>query len=190
MAAPAFLFLYGIANFMDGLDGTYGPGIFWTLGHIMFLLALITFSVILVMLRQRLRNVSAEWKFIAMLAMIVGLIGLAVFVRVAIIDIITGLSATDHSTMGAISDRLNAYPLASLEPFYDLGPLLFQLGLLELMVQLTVQKPRQLPWWSPALLFGGFLVLGYDSNLLVPGAVLIGIALAPFFWDKMHRDSK
>jgi hypothetical protein len=181
MAAPAFLFLYGIAHFIDGLDGSHGPGLPWTLGHVMFLLALVMFGAIIVLLRERVGSATGTRRFIATMAMVVGLIGSAIFVRVAIIDIITGLRAADNAGMGAISKRLNAYPIPSLVPYYNFGPLLFQFGLLALMLQLAALKPRQLPWWSPVLLLAGFLVLGFDTSLLLPGAILIGIALAPFY---------
>ena len=118
---------------------------------------------------------------VALIAMTVGLIGLAVFVRIAVIDIVAGLRATDSVAQRAeISGQLNDYPFSSLVPFYDLGPLLFQLGLLTLMLQLTVLRPRQLPWWSPLMLFGGFLLLGFDIDLLIPGAILINLAFIPF----------
>lgn len=179
LAAPIFLFFYGIAHFVDGLDGSYGPGFAWTVGHIMFLLALLTFGVIMIALRQRLVDESATHKFIATLALIVGLIGIITFARIAVIDIITGLRAPDNVAMGAISSQLNAYPFPSLAPFYNIGPLLFQLGLLVLMIQLAMLQPRQLPWWSPILLLGGFLLLGFNLNLLMLGAIIIGIALVP-----------
>jgi len=150
----------------------------------MFLLALITFGVVIVALRQRVRNTNKIHRTIAIIAMIVALVGLTVFARVAVIDIITGLRAANNAAMGGISDRLNAYPSASLVPYYNFGPLLFQLGFLVLMLQLVIIKPRQLPWWSPILLFAGFLMLGLDLNLLIPGAVVIGIALSSLLFKK------
>jgi hypothetical protein len=181
--APAFLFLYGIAHFVDGLDGSYGPGFAWTVGHLMFLCALIMFGAIIVELWRRVAAVDGN-RFLAGSATAIGIIGLAIFVRIAVIDIITGLRASDHAAMGAISSQLNNYPLPSLVPFYNVGPLLFQIGLLVLMLQLVVSKPRQLPWWSPIVLLGGFLLLGFDINLLIPGAILIGLAFVPLYQGK------
>lgn len=176
LAAPLFLFLYGVAHFFDA----YGPGIAWTVGHVMFLLALLTFGLVIVGLGQRVgTDAVGKRRVLTNLAMIVGLFGLIVFVRVAVIDVITGLRATDNAAMGAISTQLNAYPSTTFLPFYNVGPLLFQVGMLILMLQLTILKPRVLQWWSPVLLLGGFLMLGFDLNLLIPGAVLIGLAFLP-----------
>ena len=105
----------------------------------------------------------------------------------AVIDIITGLRAANNAAMGAISTQLNSYPFPSLAPFYNIGPLLFQLGLLVLMLQLAVLKPRQIPWWSPLLLLAGFLLLGFDLNLLPIGAIVIGVALMPFIKKSLNN---
>ena len=104
---------------------------------------------------------------------------MVVFIRVPVIDIVTGLRAHDHAAMDLISSQLNAYPSARITPSFNLGPLLFQLGLLALMLRLAVSKPRRLPWWSPISLLVGFLVLGFNLDLLPIGAILIGIALMP-----------
>lgn len=189
IAAPVFLILYGIARLLDGLDGNYGPGIAWTVGHIMFLLGLLTFGLVIIGLYQRVDGGTSRRRFISGLAAILGLIGLLVFVRVALIDIITGLRATDHTAMRVISNQLNAYPNAMLLPASNLGPLFFQVGLLILMLQLAILTPRQIPWWSPVTLLLGFLMLGFNLNLLLPGAILIGVALLPLSLTHKVSDS-
>ncbi len=186
-AAPVFLVLYGVAHLIDGLDGTYGPGIAWTVGHVMFLCGLLTFGLVILGLHQRVSGGTSKRRLVAGLAVAVGLLGLIVFVRVAVIDIITGLRAANYADMSSISSQLNAYPSASLEPYYNIGPLLFQLGMLTLMLQLAILKPRRLPWWSPVLLLLGFLLLGFNLSLLLPGAILVGGALMPLALSKNQR---
>lgn len=188
VAAPTFLFLYGIAHFVDGLDGVYGPGIAWVVGHVMFLLGLLTFGLVIVGLYRRVSRITSSRRLIAGLALILGLVGVIVFARVAAIDIITGLRAQDNAAMGIISSQLNAYPSAVLVPYFNIGPLLFQLGMLILMLQLAILKPRQLPWWSPITLLLGFLLLGFDLNLLVPGSIVVGVALIPLALNKQALD--
>jgi hypothetical protein len=189
VAAPTFLFLYGIAHFFDSLDGSYGPGAAWTVGHILFLFGLIMFGFVIVGLYLRIQDETMWRAVIARCAMIIGLVGLIAFIRSPIIDIVAGLRASDNSAMGAIQAQLNFYPSTPLSPYYNFGPLLFQLGLLALMVQLAILKPRHLPWWSPVLLLLGFLTLGFDLNLLLVGATLIGFALLPLGpWGRNRED--
>lgn len=187
LAVPVFLILYGIVRFIDGHDGTYGPGIAWTIGHIMFLCALLTLGLVIMELRRRNSAGSSRDRIIARLAAVVSLIGLVAFVRIAAIDLISGLLAANHSAMSTLQSQLTAYPNASLKPYLNIGPLLFQLGILALMIQLALLKPHRLPWWSPALLFVGFLVLGLNLKLLIPGAVLIGFALIPLSSSRVRK---
>ncbi len=98
-------------------------------------------------------------------AMIVGLAGLITFMRSPIIDIVAGPRASKPTAMGALQTQLNSHPNTPLSPYYNIGPLLFQFGLMMLIVQLAILRPRQLPWWSPLLLGSGFLVLGFDLDL-------------------------
>ncbi len=35
--------VYGLVRLLHGLDGTHGPGLLWTAGHLAFLAALILF---------------------------------------------------------------------------------------------------------------------------------------------------
>ncbi len=58
-------------------------------------------------------------------------------------------------------------------------PLLFQLGVLTLLVQLATIRPRQLPAWAPSLMLIGFATFAINLNLLPAGAFLILLALAP-----------
>jgi hypothetical protein len=59
------------------------------------------------------------------------------------------------------------------------GPLLFEVGLLALLVQLAVLRPRRLPVSSPVLFVGGVVLIGINLDLLPLGAALFWLALAP-----------
>jgi hypothetical protein len=41
VAAPALIFGYGVVRLIDGLDGEYGPGLTWIIGHLLFLAGLV-----------------------------------------------------------------------------------------------------------------------------------------------------
>jgi hypothetical protein len=187
VAAPTFLFVYGITHIVDGLDGSYGPGFAWTLGHIMFLCAFILFGFVIMGLSLRTKNGNSFRKFVTWLAVIVGMAGVLDFIRVAIIDIIVGFRAPDHASMSAISRQLNSYPSTSLAPLYNIGPILFQLGLIIITLQLIVTKPRQLSWWSLGSLILGFLLLATSLDLLPLAAILIGLAFYPVFASRYRN---
>src|SRR3712207_3367143 len=44
VAAPTLLFGYGVVRLVDGRDGAYGPGLAWTIGHLLFLAGLVMFG--------------------------------------------------------------------------------------------------------------------------------------------------
>lgn len=54
LLAPAFLFGYGIVRLIDGIDGVYGPGLAWSIGHLLFLAGFLTFAVVLARLPRLL----------------------------------------------------------------------------------------------------------------------------------------
>ncbi|MGR6317482.1 hypothetical protein Q2K19_05535 [Micromonospora soli] len=57
------------------------------------------------------------------------------------------------------------------------GPLLFELGLLALLVRAVVR--RVLPAWGPVLVLAGFVAIAVNLNLLPVGAALVFGGLLP-----------
>ncbi|SDI50066.1 hypothetical protein SAMN05421505_16014, partial [Sinosporangium album] len=45
VAAPVLTFAYGVIRILDGLDGSRGPGLAWTTGHLAFIGALVFFVI-------------------------------------------------------------------------------------------------------------------------------------------------
>lgn len=181
LAAPTLLFAYGVAHLIDGLDGSYGPGPAWTIGHACFLAALLLFGVVLFTLRMALAP-GARRK-VATVAAVAGTAGLLVFVRSILIDLIVGARATDRADMNRIYPQYDRWPahlpqrlISSLQ---GIGPALFIIGLLTLTVLLAVTRPRPLPWWSPLLVATGFAAITVNLNLLSVGAAALLAALAP-----------
>jgi hypothetical protein len=60
-----------------------------------------------------------------------------------------------------------------------LGPLLFQLGVLTLLIMMVTARPRRLPIWSPLLVLVGFLLFAANLDLIPIGALLILAGLGP-----------
>lgn len=155
------------------MQGFHGPGIFWSIGHVFFLATFAAFVFVILDLRARV----GEGSSFAFLMAAVALLGLAVFVRVGVIDLVTGFAASDHAAMAPISRRLNAWPDPRLLPLFQSGPALFQVGLMALLVQLALM--HRLPWWTPLFVLAGFVCVGLDLRLLTVGALLIGLGFAP-----------
>jgi hypothetical protein len=162
LAAPALLFVYGLLRLIDGLDGAHGPGLAWNLGHTAFLVAFLLFGVLVVGLRGRIHLPTRGHTVVATAATVAALIGVAAFVRVSLGDLFQQLD--------------DAMPLPEL--FYVASPLLFEAGVLTLLVLATLLPPK-LPVWSPVLVFLGFVPIAVNLNLLPLGALLILAGLAP-----------
>jgi hypothetical protein len=179
LAAPAFILAYGVVRLVGGVGGRDGPGIAWTAGHALFLFGLLLFWVVLVGLRRQVGTTVGGQRLIANAAIVVAGAGLFAFVRVAVIDLVVGLRAADHAAMNMLFGQLKDFPGVLPGGLYAVGPLLFEVGLLALLVQLAMLRPRRLPVSSPALFFLGVVLIGINLDLLPLGAALFWLALAP-----------
>lgn len=144
VAAPALMFGYGVVRLLDGRDGEYGPGPAWTTGHLLFLAGLVLFGGAVVRLRRLVPATTTARKATASTAMALALVGVVAFVRVILLDLLVGFRATDNAEMRVIRDDIGNVPGILPEAVWDLGPLLFQMGLLTLTVQLAALRPRRL----------------------------------------------
>jgi hypothetical protein len=173
--APLLLLAYGIVRLIDGADGNHGPGLAWTIGHLLFLAGFLLYAAVLV----GLRRLIVRGRGLATVAVVAGLIGVVAFVRVIVIDLIVGIRAADPAAMDRIGDEYDRWPgnLGIYDTFYEIGPLLFLLGLLTLAILLTVA--RKLPVWSPVLLALGFVLITINLDLMPLGAAALLIAVLP-----------
>ena len=182
VAAPALMFGYGVVRLFDGLDGEYGPGLAWTNGHLLFLAGMVLFGVVIVQLGRLVPITTTARQVTASVAVALALAGVVAFARVIVLDLVVGFLAADNAEMRMIRDSIGDFPGILPEAVWDLGPLLFMVGLLTLTVQLAVLHPRRLAAWSPVMVAVGFLCIMVNLNLLPVGAALFGLALAPVAW--------
>lgn len=180
VAAPVLMFGYGVVRLIDGRDGEYGPGWSWTIGHLLFLAGMLLFGGVFVRLRRLVPATTMAQKVTAYAAMVLGLAGIGAFVQVLVLDLVVGFRADNNAEMSEVRDDIGDILLP--EAVWDLGPLLFQAGLIVLAVQLAALRPRRLAAWSPALIVIGFACIMVNLNLLSIGAALFGLALAPWAW--------
>lgn len=182
LGAPLFMLGYGIAHLIDGLDGSYGPGPAWTIGHLLFLVALLLLVGALFAMRAALPRRGAA-AVIAAGAVAVGVVGLLAFIRGVVIDVIVGLRAADHPAMNRLYPHYDTFPgglpKGLTTAFDTLGPVCLIVGLLTLSIQLAVLPPRRLRWWSPVLAAAGFVAISVDLDLLLLFGLLLLLALAP-----------
>jgi hypothetical protein len=163
LIAPVLLFLYGVLRLVDGLDGDHGHGLAWNVGHTLFFVAFVLFGGLTVGLRQVVAPAAARTRAVANVATAAGLLGAACFVWVTLGDL--------------FADLHDAAPLP--DPLELVGPLLFQVGVLALLVVLVTGHPRRLPVWSPLLVLAGFLLFAVNLDLIPIGALLVLAGLAP-----------
>ncbi|YCK34106.1 hypothetical protein ACNF49_08430 [Actinomadura sp. ATCC 39365] len=110
VAAPLLVLSYGVIRIIDGFDGSRGPGLAWTTGHLAFLAALALFIVIF---RDMWRMLGGGR--IATTSLVVGLVGIACAAAQFAIDIVVGFMAADHAAMTVLWEQIQAVPLVSLD---------------------------------------------------------------------------
>jgi hypothetical protein len=161
--APILIFLYGLLRLIDVMDGNPNHGLVWSLGHVLFFIAFFLFGSLTVELRRLVPVKTKPAQVVAYLSMAASLFGAACFLWGILGDLFTRLH--------------NIAPLpGSLEV---VGPLLFQVGVLGLLVMLAATRPRRLPVWSPILVLIGFQLFAINLNLLPIGAPIILFGLSP-----------
>ncbi|MER7330042.1 MULTISPECIES: hypothetical protein [unclassified Micromonospora] len=163
VGGPALLLLYGLLRLVDGLDGDRGDGWAWDVGHTFFLVAFLLFGALVVGLRRLLLAVAPRRRMLTEAATVSGLVGVAAFVWVILGDLFPGL----------------ADAAALPDPAMVLGPLLFQVGILTLLVQAGTTRPRLLPAWVPVPVLLGFAGIAADLDLLPLAAAVILAGLLP-----------
>ncbi|MFG2718422.1 hypothetical protein ACGFW5_08975 [Streptomyces sp. NPDC048416] len=174
LAAPALLAAYGILR-MSG--DAQSPGTVWAVGHLLLLGSLALFVPAVLDLRRQASAATA-----ATAAAVIAVLGLAAGMAQAAIDLVVGLRATDQADMDTLFLAVKAHP-AVTPAVYTVGPLLFYVGLLALLVVRSAGRSAGRPvgaarWLVPLLALAGTAAMAVGLDLLVVGALCYGIALA------------
>ncbi|WP_242882754.1 hypothetical protein [Actinomadura litoris] len=180
--APALMLAYGVVRLIDGRDGQHGPGPAWTVGHLLFFGSLVLYGGVIAGLYGRIRATgggTARRVATGVMTAVAGF-GLVTFVRVTIVDLVVGVRAADAAEKSMLADRYADVPAVLPQAVYEIGPVLFMLGLVALLVQYAVRAPggRAVTALSPVLVVLSFVAITLDLDLLPAGAALIWIALA------------
>ncbi|MET8697610.1 hypothetical protein ABZW10_01855 [Kitasatospora sp. NPDC004723] len=168
VAAPVLMALYGGIRL---LEGSREPGPGWLVGHGLMLLGLLLFGPVLAALgrgRGAVGRAAAGVAF-AGLAASLGQIG---------IDLYVGAVAVDKADQQRLFDVVQSRP-GVLPAFYSVGPMLFYVGLLALLVIAATGAGRVLRWWSPVLMLAGTVLTAADLAFIPVAAGCYLVALAP-----------
>ncbi|MBG0820074.1 hypothetical protein HS048_04890 [Planomonospora sp. ID91781] len=171
VAAPLLVFAYGVIRILDGLDGSRGPGLAWTAGHLAFLAALALFVPIFWEMRR-----MAGRKAVATVSAALGTAGLLALTAQFAIDIVIGFMSADHDAMGVLFDRVQAVPGVSFV-VYDGVPLLFFAAQFALVLQLAVAG--RVRAWTPVLVMADLLLPFFEKDLIPLGALFLLVSFAP-----------
>ncbi|MEV0582663.1 hypothetical protein [Nonomuraea sp. NPDC050310] len=168
VAAPVLTFAYGVIRLLDGLDGSRGPGLAWTTGHLAFIGALVFFAVTF----HEMRRMAGGGRLAAGLAW-TGYVGITTLITQFAIDIVIGFRSADHAAMGVQFDQVQAIPGVQ-QVIYDFGPALFFVAQIGLVLQLAVQ--RRVKAWTPVLVIADVLVPFVEKDFMPVGAAFLLIS--------------
>ncbi|UBU13050.1 hypothetical protein [Nonomuraea gerenzanensis] len=171
IAAPLLTFAYGVIRIIDGLDGSRGPGLAWTAGHLAFMAALVLFAQIFWQLRA-----MAGRGTLSTVTAVAGTAGIATLLAQFGIDLVVGFMAADHDGMGVLFDQVQSVPGVSIV-VYDGGPFLFYLAQLGIVLQLAVM--RRVKAWMPVLVLLDLALPFMDKDLIPLGALCLLVSFVP-----------
>jgi hypothetical protein len=155
LVAPACLLVYSVLRWIDGLDGHHDHGsLLWNVGHGFFVVGFVLFAALMIGIRPLVPRG-------------------AIVAGVATVAAVAGAACFTWVTLGDLFDGVPALP----DVLTLVGPPLFEVGALTLLVQLVVA--RRLTVWAPVLVFLGFVALAVNVELLPLASVLVGVGLAP-----------
>ncbi|MFE3761555.1 hypothetical protein ACFXPI_07295 [Streptomyces sp. NPDC059104] len=163
VAAPLLILAYGAIRLTDP---DHGPGPVWTTGHLALTVAMLSFVPVFARLWALARpEAGRAGRLSAGAATVLGLAGtLAVTVQ-ACIDLYVGFRATDRPGMERLFEQVRSHP-AVVPAVYEVGPLLFYVGLIWILVQLSAR--RRVSLWSPLAAVAGTATAAVGGLDLMP----------------------
>ncbi|MEU8117883.1 hypothetical protein AB0C21_04155 [Spirillospora sp. NPDC049024] len=165
VAAPVLTFTYGVIRILDGLDGSRGPGLAWTTGHLAFIGALVFFA----MTFHEIRRLAGRGRLATGLVA-AGYIGITTLIAQFTIDLVVGFRSADHAAMDVMFDQVQSVPGVQ-QVVYGFGPLLFFVAQIGLVLQLAIQ--RRVKAWMPVLVIADVLVPFVEKDLMPLGAACL-----------------
>ena len=158
------------------LDGRDGPGVGWTAAHLSWIAAFALLAYGCVHVRRHLRAASDRGRAVVDVATAVTMVGLITGTAQMVVDLIVGFGSSTRAEIDSASDQMTSAPGVDLL-LYDVGPLLFFVGMFALLVLAAVR--RQVGPASAVLFLAGFVLIGVDDALSPIGLAAIWLGLLP-----------
>ncbi|MEU8624288.1 hypothetical protein [Streptomyces sp. NPDC048669] len=177
LVAPALMAGYGLVRLAGRAVGDYGPGVWWSVAHVLFLAGVLAFVPVFRGLRMP-DGVRGGRRAGVRVAAGAGLLGVAAVAVQAVIDLAVGFVAADDRAMSDMFEKVQDVP-GVMPVVYTAVPMLFWLGLLALVTLLAFFRRDEVPARSPLLVLAGIVMMSMSLDLLTAGAVCIGLALFP-----------
>jgi hypothetical protein len=168
VAAPALMAGYGVVR----LATDRGPGLGWTVGHLLMLAGLVLFAWVIAGLRRAGAGIAAN-VFAA-----IAYVGLAASIVQIGVDIVVGLISADKAEKSRHFEAIQAVP-GVLPLVYTVVPLFFYLGAVALSILAATTGPRLAPGWTPVLILLGTVAAGLSLDYIPVAGLLYLIALTP-----------
>ncbi|MFF3173075.1 hypothetical protein ACFVQ0_10650 [Streptomyces sp. NPDC057900] len=177
LLAPALMAGYGLVRAAGKAMGDYGPGVWWSLAHVLFLAGVLAFVPVFRGLRLP-DGVRGGRRAAVRVAAGTGLLGTAAVAVQAVIDLVVGFVSADDRAMSDMFEKVQDVP-GVMPLVYTVVPMLFWLGLLALVTLLAFLRRGDVPARSPLLVLAGVVMMAVSLDLLTLGALCIGLALFP-----------
>ncbi|ROQ82307.1 hypothetical protein EES39_16570 [Streptomyces sp. ADI92-24] len=177
LLGPALMAGYGLVRLAGRAVGDYGPGVWWSVAHLLFLAGVLAFVPVFRGLRVP-DGVRGAGRAGVRVAAGAGLLGVAAVAVQAVIDLAVGFVAADDRAMSDMFEKVQDVP-GVMPVVYTAVPMLFWFGLLALVTLLAFLRRDDVPAWSPLLVLAGTVMMAVSLDLLTAGALCIGLALFP-----------
>ncbi|MEU6013718.1 hypothetical protein ABZ826_06485 [Streptomyces sp. NPDC047515] len=177
LAGPALMAGYGVVRLTGRAVGDYGPGVWWTAAHLLFLAGVLAFVPVFLGL-WRLAGERGGKRVAVGAAAWAGLLGTAAVAVQAVIDLGVGFVAADEQAMSDLFGRVQDIP-GVMPLVYTVVPMLFWFGLLGLVTLLAFFRRDLVRAWAPMAVLAGTVLMAMSLDLLPAGALCIGLALFP-----------
>ncbi|RZU17100.1 hypothetical protein EV567_3537 [Streptomyces sp. BK239] len=161
-------------------DPDHGPGLAWTSGHIALIAGVLLFGSIFLGLLRLSEPTTGAARLSARVATSLGLVGAVAVTAQGVIDLVVGFRADDRAGMERLFEEVQSHP-GVMPTVYTVGPMLFYVGLLWMVIQLAAQ--HRISVWRPALVVFGTAAMAASLDLLPVGGLLFAAALSPLGRD-------